>query len=551
MHNTQSPDLHIFCKQGDLYQVKRLVSTQNLNQVDVHGNTPLYYACLCGHFAVVRYLSDLGARDDPFGRCYWNALSLGIRKLLKLYNKYQTIQDEVKDHVERKEDGIFVCLEAMLRRVLLETTRNQDSDLTLRVKFSDQPEVTEYYCHRWILLARWPLLLELVLNKERPIPIQSSAVICAGILLNHQDILSLKTNKEFEAYFFNNHPTVVTWSEVRSHIRNYKKIIEEFNTHKKLLDDKPLDSRIEKINQSLPDNESELKKFLNENVQCIDLGELPFRKFSFETILDYIYTAKVPLFTDPLLVQEIMKLFETLGIPMSDLTNFANLSVTNMLKHERELLDQLESCYFLESEAPASRIDHLRKLCCNFKLCKYVDDAEIPDTPSDGILCDKSFLIKRSEFFNVMLNSQFEEGEHVREMESRHEVPCLELHQCSNLLDLVRYIYTERSDISPSNVYELLSYSEKMEFYNLRAKCEDFINEMPIEDEQLLDVMRMAITFDLKKKKLAITRPLWHYLGVQLKCEKMTLEEVENTLLSLGYEEMDVVDIVLKIGQGL
>lgn len=44
-------DLHISSKAGDIARVKYLVEHQDadVNLLDVHDSTPLYYAALCGH----------------------------------------------------------------------------------------------------------------------------------------------------------------------------------------------------------------------------------------------------------------------------------------------------------------------------------------------------------------------------------------------------------------------------------------------------------------------------------------------------------------------
>lgn len=62
-----------------------------LHAKDEHMNTPLYYACLCGNFEVVRWLSVQGARDDAYARCYYNALNLSIRRYLKGFNVYSML----------------------------------------------------------------------------------------------------------------------------------------------------------------------------------------------------------------------------------------------------------------------------------------------------------------------------------------------------------------------------------------------------------------------------------------------------------------------------
>lgn len=45
---------------------------------DEYENSPLYYACICGHYDVAKYLLDTGARDDKYGRCYISALVCNV-----------------------------------------------------------------------------------------------------------------------------------------------------------------------------------------------------------------------------------------------------------------------------------------------------------------------------------------------------------------------------------------------------------------------------------------------------------------------------------------
>lgn len=47
---------------------------ESIHYTDEYDNSALYYACICGHFDVAKYLLDCGARDDKFGRCYISAL---------------------------------------------------------------------------------------------------------------------------------------------------------------------------------------------------------------------------------------------------------------------------------------------------------------------------------------------------------------------------------------------------------------------------------------------------------------------------------------------
>ncbi|GAU91949.1 hypothetical protein RvY_04105 [Ramazzottius varieornatus] len=81
-------ELFVACRHGNLDKLKILVEERDveLNIRDMWDSTPLYYACLCGHTDVVRYLLEQGARcdADTFDgeRCLYGALTNDIRQLL-------------------------------------------------------------------------------------------------------------------------------------------------------------------------------------------------------------------------------------------------------------------------------------------------------------------------------------------------------------------------------------------------------------------------------------------------------------------------------------
>eukprot|EP00092_Neocalanus_flemingeri_P056552 GFUD01067064.1.p1 GENE.GFUD01067064.1~~GFUD01067064.1.p1 ORF type:complete len:501 (+),score=170.32 GFUD01067064.1:80-1504(+) len=76
------------CRRGDLEQVIYLTEHKEveLNIRDIWDSTPLYYACLCGHLELVKYLLTKGAICDSNTfdgeRCVYGALTDSIRKLL-------------------------------------------------------------------------------------------------------------------------------------------------------------------------------------------------------------------------------------------------------------------------------------------------------------------------------------------------------------------------------------------------------------------------------------------------------------------------------------
>ncbi|XP_067400385.1 ankyrin repeat and BTB/POZ domain-containing protein 1 isoform X2 [Emydura macquarii macquarii] len=86
-------DLFTSCKKGDVSRVRYLLEQRDveINVRDKWDSTPLYYACLCGHEELVRYLLASGAKCEANTfdgeRCLYGALSDAIRRVLKEYKQ--------------------------------------------------------------------------------------------------------------------------------------------------------------------------------------------------------------------------------------------------------------------------------------------------------------------------------------------------------------------------------------------------------------------------------------------------------------------------------
>jgi ankyrin repeat protein len=64
----------------------------DVNTLDVYGNTALYWAILCHHVSIVRYLLDRGAKFDlntvEGNRYFLAAQNPKVREILRLYPHY-------------------------------------------------------------------------------------------------------------------------------------------------------------------------------------------------------------------------------------------------------------------------------------------------------------------------------------------------------------------------------------------------------------------------------------------------------------------------------
>ncbi|KAH3893018.1 hypothetical protein DPMN_017156 [Dreissena polymorpha] len=80
-------------------------------------STPLYYACLCGHEELVKYLLENGARCEANTfdgeRCLYGALTDSIKKLLLSYNMVSSkvMRRDLYDELLRR----YVCITMLMR----------------------------------------------------------------------------------------------------------------------------------------------------------------------------------------------------------------------------------------------------------------------------------------------------------------------------------------------------------------------------------------------------------------------------------------------------
>jgi ankyrin repeat/BTB/POZ domain-containing protein 1 len=143
-------ELFLSCRKGDLEKVRTLVEQREveINVRDVWDSTPLYYACLCGHIEVVKFLLENGARCEANTfdgeRCLYGALSPEIRHLLRNYK--------------------IICSRTIRREYYTEFLRK----LVENGEYSDvcfDVHGEEFHGHRCVLSARSPYFHDMFLDK--------------------------------------------------------------------------------------------------------------------------------------------------------------------------------------------------------------------------------------------------------------------------------------------------------------------------------------------------------------------------------------------------
>ncbi|KAL9645756.1 hypothetical protein ABK040_003488 [Willaertia magna] len=323
LSNHQNYTIFQYCKIGNILKVREILAQQLLDedspihQVDEYGNSPLYYACLCGHLRLVKYLCEMGAKDDSFGRCYWNALTLEIRKVLKFYNDYNSLNQRNKinkihsDEENDDEDDLLLFCWKCLKKCLFQSTLQKEDDnneesnkendtemIKLTFEFTDQLKPITYSCHRWLILSRWKNFFSFLFSTQTTtnstITTMKSQLSNLKPLTTEEISLSKLSNKQMELEADKNTKTpkerIKYFKNLKLKVNEIKEKVKKFNEMKE---------KNEKLtileNEKILMNCENLENLLQNNLK------VPFKKEYFDIILSWFYLG---IFTDPNIVIE-------------------------------------------------------------------------------------------------------------------------------------------------------------------------------------------------------------------------------------------------------
>jgi hypothetical protein len=182
---SQIRDIWLACKLGLIRDVQYLLSTdpQLLTEPDQYDNTPLYIAASGGHYELVKYLSEKGARDDIYRRAYLSSLNLPVRHLIVKFNpvhinesnpknKKKKEEEQKEEEEERKESKSLEILLNYFVEVNPKSSKKLDDGMGMGgVLFFELTPTGEkpkkFRCHLMLLLARWKNFTTMFLGKTK------------------------------------------------------------------------------------------------------------------------------------------------------------------------------------------------------------------------------------------------------------------------------------------------------------------------------------------------------------------------------------------------
>lgn len=496
-----------------------------------------------------------------------------MRWLLKSYHNYSfSTQKKAKEDesgVIEDDNLVNLLLSFVKRAIFSNEEENMDGpDMTLTIKFSGEQLPATYRLHKWILISRWPEIIDFALNESSEHPIQNSVLSALDLkTMLAYDLDPREYQREvFPAFSVLQRPTL---ESIRSSVLVAKKYVKE----------KFLPYQLPTLNEEQIDQ-------VYERLSDLNLGDAPFSRKPFEVILAYIYTGRI---IDPR-VKSIFIPLEKIIIRdasvqfMQELMDAAySLKLTNLAKilfveigvqadfiarkfkvkanldnfqdaRKKELQKDLSPLGFcLESKQPTNLLDILRRKGCDMKikLAESIEDEEVSEQERDVILCHKKFVTKRSAYFDIITSCGFSEGIQFREEEEKNGIATLELN-CPNmeiLKQLINYTYSENANITPSICIELSIQSQKLDYNALFKKCEDFMVEnLTIQDADMFELYKLANFLGSDKLKKFWKPQTIKYVANLIKNGNITLEQVKESLLNeLDCDENECETLVSQI----
>lgn len=530
-------DIHLACKLGIITDVQRFLAQDAtlLHAYDEYNNTPLYYSCSGGHIELTTLLSQRGARDDAYSRCFISALSMPIRSVLRRFNTYGDNNTSGKLQPQKTKSKHKIT--SLYKRAINPTTNEPLNDI-------DSAEITQpltnslrlggkvqfllnnksFNCHLYPILCQWKKFASIYLfdNKYKN-------------FVDKQVVLDrIKQIKE------NDESIVINFQDIRDDIFKviltfiysgqivkpscFMKNSDIYSPEQHLFYN--MDETSDEIND-VNDLIDACKKITFFELQSLVLDECMYRQFKETTIIDLknhkkIYSARKPtLFSGTISFIGVTK--NSKKNPEKT-TQVMTRSIDEKARAQK-YIEKLRTDFrksmlqglYLDTCSGNEILDgiYINKANKEFLVSKGGSHLEINDLifrsfcdlkivssdegSSDGILCHWEFLVWRSEYFRVALTGSFSEAQEMRN-DVNCKMPIFRLDNCSleSLGLLMESFYGDDicSVVNNQNVVELLFLAVRFELPGLRDQCEEFILGQVNFDastlEQIADLLMIA-----------------------------------------------------------
>ncbi|KAF2988078.1 hypothetical protein EK904_005454, partial [Melospiza melodia maxima] len=462
-----------------------------INVRDKWDSTPLYYACLCGHEELVRYLLANGAKCEANTfdgeRCLYGALSDAIRRLLKEY-KQITAKCMRRDYYD-----------VFLQRLL---EQGYQSDIVFIVHGKS------FCAHRCILSARSAYFAEMFETKWKG----KNMIVLKHPLINPAAFGALLQ------YLYTGRLDIDV-----EYVSDCKRLAKQCRLQD-LIDD--LETKCKKVYEFVSSKPGTCVKVL-----------------TIEPTGNCRLQEDLALLADCALPAELRELPSGAGLQergAMESQHYCNSLVHDLAESNQKLPSvavdkehggwvQIAMVGF--GELPFDSTDNFNS-CPD--VCFRVEDY--------NFLCHKAFFCGRSDYFKALLEDHFSESE---ELQTQPSIPVVTLHNISEdiFIRVLYYIYSDDTELSPENAYDVLCVADMYLLPGLKRLCGRTLAQI-LDEDNIISIWRIAKLFQLTRLEDQCTEYMAKIIEKLVELEEFAAAVKENAEAVEERQETDSIPLV-------
>ncbi|XP_039177709.1 ankyrin repeat and BTB/POZ domain-containing protein 1 isoform X2 [Crotalus tigris] len=159
-----------------------------------------------------------------------------------------------------------------------------------------------------------------------------------------------------------------------------------------------------------------------------------------------------------------------------------------------------------------------------------------------SFFCHKAFFCGRSDYFKALLEDHFSESE---ELQTQPSIPVVTLHDISEeiFIRVLYYIYSDDTELSPENAYEVLCVADMYLLPGLKRLCGRTLAQV-LDEDSVVSIWKIAKLFQLTRLEDQCTEYMARIIEKLVEFEEFAAAVKENADAVEERQETDSIPLV-------
>nr|XP_013807397.1 PREDICTED: ankyrin repeat and BTB/POZ domain-containing protein 1-like [Apteryx mantelli mantelli] len=159
-----------------------------------------------------------------------------------------------------------------------------------------------------------------------------------------------------------------------------------------------------------------------------------------------------------------------------------------------------------------------------------------------NFLCHKAFFCGRSDYFKALLEDHFCESE---ELQTQPSIPVVTLHNITEdiFIRVLYYIYSDDTELSPENAYDVLCVADMYLLPGLKRLCGRTLAQI-LDEDNIVSIWRIAKLFQLTRLEDQCTEYMAKIIEKLVELEEFVAAVKENAEAVEERQETDSIPLV-------